>query len=226
MPESDERLRVLYATLALPEGGHPTEESWERLACREMDPAEREKTLDHVTRCADCARVYRALDALAEGARTFDPGVPNAPARVLPFPRWALLAGLAAAAALAVVVLRPATGPRVPAAPASDGFRGAARSLDPVPLAPRGRVSGLPAELRWQGIATPTLYRVVVLDAEGEGVWSSGEVDGTALAWPAELSLKPGSYFWQVTALPKGGLPGDRRASSLIAFEVVTSSLP
>jgi hypothetical protein len=227
MPENEERLRMLYTAAAVPDRDHLQEGDWERLVCGELAVADREKALDHVTRCAECARIYRGIDALTEGARAFDPGVPAAGAsraRVLAFPRYLWLGGLAAAAALALVLLRPAAGPSVTAPGAGDGFRGTSTRDDPAPLAPRGSVAGTPGELRWKGIATPALYRVVVLDGEGEPVWSSADVEGTVMAWPAGLELKPGSYFWQVIALPKGGLPGDRRASPLAAFELVTSS--
>lgn len=226
MPESEEKLRALYTAWAVSQGGHLLEQDWERLACREMATAEREIALDHVTRCVDCARIFRAIDTLAEGAREFDPGVPSRAGSVLRFPRGLLLGGLAAAAAVAIVLLRPVTSPEIPESPAGDGFRGSRASLDPVAEAPLGRVLGLPTALRWRGLSAPALYRVVILDAEGEPVWSSAEVDGTALAWPAELELKPGSYYWQVIAEPRGGLPGDRRASTLAGFEIVTSSHP
>jgi hypothetical protein len=226
MPDSEERLRRLYTGSAVPAGGHLLEEDWERLACGEMAAADRERALEHVTRCAECARIYRGLDALTEGARSFDPGVPAAPSRTLAYPRGLLLGGLAAAAALAAMLFWPAAGQRPRATPPGDGFRGAAESLDPAPETPRGRVQGLPTELRWKGVPSPARYRVVVLDPDGEPIWSSGEVEATTLPWPAGLVLKPGSYFWQVIALPRGGLPGDERASALAAFEVITSNRP
>jgi hypothetical protein len=143
---------------------------------------------------------------------------------VLAFPRLLAFGGLAAAAALTFVLLRPAAGPQAPAPVPGDGFRGGSAVQDPAALAPRGASQGLPAEFRWQGISSPARYRVLILDSDGEPVWSSEEVDGTTMAWPGELSLKPGSYFWQVIAQPRGGLPGDRRASALVSFELVTSS--
>jgi hypothetical protein len=226
MPESEEKLRALYAAWADSREGHLLEQDWERLACGEMAAAERESALDHVTRCAGCARIYRALDALTEGAREFDSGAPARAASVLPFSRGLLLGGLAAAAALAILLLRPAMNPEVARPPAGDSFRGSTVSLDPIPQAPLGRVVGLPSGLRWRGISGTALYRVIILDADGEAVWSSGDLEATALAWPRELALKPGSYYWQVIAQPRGGLPGDRRASALAGFEVVTSSRP
>jgi hypothetical protein len=226
MPESEERLRSLYRACAVSAGGHLLEPDWERLACREMAGPERESALEHVTRCGECARIYRALDALAEGAREFDSGAPRREAAVLPFSRGVMLGGLATAAALAILLLRPAAAPEVPHPPAGDSFRGSTATLDPVPEVPAGRVVGLPAQLRWRGISGPASYHVVILDADGEPVWSGAETRGTALSWPSELELKPGSYYWQVIAQPEGGLPGDRRASTLAAFEVVTSSRP
>jgi len=213
---------MLYTAAAAPEGGHLLDQDWERLACQEMAEPEQEKALDHVTRCAECARIYRGLDALAQGARAFDPSVPAPRARLIAFPRWPFLGGLAAAAALTAILLRPAAAPQVPLS--GDGLRGTLDVQDPAALSPRGHVTGLPAELRWQGIATPSLYRVVILDSDGEQVWSSPDVDGSRLDWPRDLELRSGTYFWQVIALPRGGLPGDRRASALATFEVVTSS--
>lgn len=228
MPElpREDALRGLYRGSARPAEGHLSEEDWERLACHELAPEEREAALDHVIRCAACARTYRAIGALGAEARSFDPGAPRERVRVLAFPRWPVLLGLAAAAVLTLVLLRPASGPGLAPAPKSDVFRGDTDILDPAPLVPQGRVVGLPAELRWRGISVPADYRVTILDGEGEVVWTSPVLDATTLAWPAELTLKPGSYFWQVSALPRSGLPGDRRASPLGTFELVSASRP
>ena len=68
-----------YTESAVTLGDHPAEEDWERLAFGEMAPAERGMALFHVTGCPACARIHRALAALAEGARSFDPGALRMP---------------------------------------------------------------------------------------------------------------------------------------------------
>src|SRR5512145_1860801 len=103
MTDHPSGLRDLYAAHARPGTPHVDEGAWERLALGEAGPEERERVLDHVVRCADCAAVYRGLAELEAGAREFDPGAPREPvlggAEVgLGLRPWGFLGGLAAAA--------------------------------------------------------------------------------------------------------------------------------
>jgi hypothetical protein len=204
---------------------HPSEHDWERLACGELEAGERERILGHTRGCADCAAVGRALRSLTEAARAFDPAVTE----LQPAPRIggfgarrSLLLGLAAS--VLFLLFRPAADPSTPPLPEAATYRGGAAVLAPAPLTPRGSVASLPAELSWTPISEPALYRVIVLNADGDPVWSSGEVDAATLPWPADLQLRPGRYSWQVEALPRSAWHGERLSSSLLGFEIVTSS--
>src|SRR5262245_2407155 len=96
---------------------HLDDGEWERLAAGEMGAAERERALDHVTRCAACAPICKALLMLEEEARAADPRIRSSglarPARNTVALRW--LGGFAAAAAAAAwAVLAPLTPRRAP----------------------------------------------------------------------------------------------------------------
>jgi hypothetical protein len=80
---------------------HPSDATWERLALGELPVAERAAAIEHALGCPDCRRVYKALLALEEGARAFDPGVPGARPRGR---RW-IVAGSAALAIAAALAL-------------------------------------------------------------------------------------------------------------------------
>ena len=198
----DATLRRAYAARAAASPSkHPDEAAWERVACGEMDPAERERTLDHIARCAECAQVWRALSQLRREARSFDAGMLRAEGsgrRAIVVP-W-ILSGLAAAAAVAAVsvMLMPAARPPSPAP--SEATRSGSDTNRPRPLSPIGLVVA-PTEFRWEAVAGARAYRVRLFRDEVL-LWSSGETARTSLAWPASLQLQPGRYFWQVVAIP------------------------
>jgi hypothetical protein len=76
--DADGDLRRQFA--AMPAQGPCLDDAaWDRLAGREMTPFERQHALEHVTTCASCGAIYRALRLLETEARAFDPGVPAAP---------------------------------------------------------------------------------------------------------------------------------------------------
>jgi hypothetical protein len=58
-------------------GPHPSEETWVRLAGRELSEHEQPGIVDHVLSCADCSAVYRAVAYLRRGASSFDPAAPR-----------------------------------------------------------------------------------------------------------------------------------------------------
>jgi hypothetical protein len=219
--DPDRTLREMYAGATTPASdGHPSDETWERLAMNELASAEREAVMDHVVRCADCAGLYRGLRELETGARAFDSGVPSraaagaGPRRIAP----AFLAGLAAAAVLivALIVPRLMTPP-----PSEDGVRSAPVTA-PVPLQPIGDVAGRPEQLTWQPFPGADRYRVEIFTGDGTGSWTSEPVAETHLVWPADFPARPGVYYWKVTALAGA----DRRVASdvpsrLVMFAIV-----
>jgi hypothetical protein len=231
----DNALFRLWAEAAKrPRTPHLEASEWERLALHEMDAEERSRVLLHVTACASCTRTYRGLQALAAEARTFDAGVPalEVPRDTSRPPRWVLGGGLAAAAALAGwAVLRPLPAPVPP--PETGGgevsrnppaaVRGEAAPDAPRPVAPSGRLTGAPEAFRWAGTDEARGYRVRLLRGDGEPLWTSPEVPGTELAWPAEVRPAPGAYLWRVEAVPRWGGAADAARSAFASFEITAS---
>jgi hypothetical protein len=219
----DGALRRAYAAVSEGSPPHVDDPTWERLACGELSAEERERALDHAARCAACGRILRALTHLAREARAVDPEAPGALAVAVASPpraRWVWGALAAAAAVLAVVALGPRLAP--PGAVRPSGLRGGGVDDRPVPSAPRDEQAVAPQAFSWQGLANARRYHVELLDAAGERLWLSPEVEGTALGWPESVPAAPGLYYWRVTATlePRG----QTRASPLVRFEIRPSA--
>jgi hypothetical protein len=210
----DRLLAAAYARQPAPESGHPDEEAWVRLAAHELPPAETQALADHLARCVECTRIYRALAHLEEGARTFDPAVPARPRSAGRWNVLALAGGVAAAAVVAWVVVRPLPPPVIP--PPTQELRGG--SAAPVPMRPLGTQTTRPAVFEWKPTEGARAYRVRLLDAKGDMIWSSGEVKGTTVALPADVALRPGRHYWQVVAVLADG--GGISASPMADFDV------
>ena len=200
--DGDDGLPARYRSrMAVDRAGHLQDADWERLALGEMAPDERERTLEHVTRCASCADVYRGLTMLGEEAPAFDPGAPR-PHRPAPQPRVPVWARWAAAALAGASLLswglldkRPPS-PSVTRAPAVD--------TGLVLLEPVGTVSKVPSEFRWNKIDTAESYRVRLFREDGLLLWTSEALTESRADWPAAVSLAPGRYFWDVEAFGEG----------------------
>ena len=92
----------------------------------------------------------------------------------------------------------------------------------PVPLEPLGRLTGPPRAFRWQAVAGAGRYRVELSSRDGELIWSSPEVMGTAVDWPPSVAPAPGVYYWQVFVVPDANRPLATGApSAIVSFEVV-----
>jgi hypothetical protein len=216
MTEAHDRLVAsAYARHAGPASGHPDEEAWVRLAAHELPPDETQALADHLARCSDCGQIYRALADLQQGARAFDPAVPAQPHTTARPNVLAWGGGLAAAAVVAWVMVRPLPPPVSPP-PASTEVRGGAEAA--VPVRPVGALTARPAVFEWRPAADARAYRVQLLDAQGENIWSSAEVTATTVTLPADLVLRPGRHYWQVLAVPAGG--GQISASPMADFDV------
>jgi hypothetical protein len=205
-------------------GAHPPEEAWERLALGELSERDRLSLVDHVVDCAECTRIWRALAEVERGARRFDPGVPRAGAAPSARPgprawRWGLGGAVAAAAAAALVVWI-GVGPQAPEPqrqPAGETFRaGTEAPARPLLWAPLGEVAA-PGAFTWEAVPEAVSYRLELLDADGEIIWSAATAE-TSTAWPATLPRSPGRYYWRVVAeLELGG----SSASPLEDFDVI-----
>ena len=107
--------------------------------------------------------------------------------------RWVLPIGLAAAAVVALLFIKPSL--RAP------NYREPAVSTTPAPvgLAPRGPTA---APLRLIGTRVPHAqrYRMTVFDSSGSVIWESQTTD-TSIALPRTVNLRSRvPYFWQVEA--------------------------
>ena len=86
----------------------------------------------------------------------------------------------------------------------------------PVPVAPLDATVGLPVAFTWEPVPETRSYRVELLDAEGELLWT-GQANDSSLSWPAEIGEREGLHYWRVVAaLDQGG----SAASELVRFEI------
>ena len=116
--------------------------------------------------------------------------------------RWI---GLVAAAALAVVLLRPwsfrdtrAGGPEIERARPAVGGAQAISALTP---RDGDTVAAAGARFSWRGPRPELLYHLTLTDPGGRPVWAT-ETRDTSVALPPNVHLDPGArYFWYVDAL-------------------------
>lgn len=149
-----------------------------------LTPAERARVEAHLAECADCRGEVVAVARLLRAA---------APRR-----RWYVPAGIAAAAALALL-LAPWRSP--PAPPGEPVLREPAvtTTAAPIPIAPLGAVAVAPA-LTWSSVPHADRYRLTVFDRDGSIVWQTEATD-TMVALPAGVRIAAGTpYFWKVAA--------------------------
>ena len=202
-------LRAAMAGLAMPSeaaGPCPSDELLAALVEQRLDPYERDRVVEHLGTCAGCRTVVvGAREALAEDAVA-------AEVRALDGRRrsWPLVAGPIAAAALLLVLLRPAVDDPVHRAPPVTG------TPAPVLVTPAGPMEGV-RSLRWRGVAEADQYRVTVYDAAGAVIHEAITGD-TLLDLPPAVRLESGrSYFWIVAAEMA---PGRWSLSDLTEFSI------
>jgi|EndMetStandDraft_2_1072991.scaffolds.fasta_scaffold08473_2 hypothetical protein len=229
MNDDDRLIRELYSeSTTRPRTDHPDEATWEAMALGELPEERRQGVLDHVSRCAECAQVYRGLKMLVAEAAIFDAGVPrSASRRPLQWPNRWVYGGLAAAAAL-LLMLRPiphsGTSPPGPTltARSDDPLRSSAASA-PVPVEPTGTLEGAPRAFRWQAMAGRSRYRIELFSRTGDLLWASPPVEGTIVDWPSSVPRAAGRYYWQIIALADPSRPLTAPASSpLVSFDFAT----
>jgi hypothetical protein len=83
-------------------GTHPSEDDWVALSTGVLAPDVRERIVDHVVECDECAAIHRALTALRRDAADIDP---RAPALSTASSPWWQRYGALAAAALVLAAL-------------------------------------------------------------------------------------------------------------------------
>jgi hypothetical protein len=200
--DGGEALQAAYRRgMAGDRASHLQESDWERLACGEMGPEERDRALEHVTSCAACAELYRGLSMLRAEAPAFDPGAPrhetgrSLRGQVPAWARWAA-AGLAVVSLGSWILLERRAPPQaVTRAPVA-----ATRVvlLEPVgALAPDGR-------FRWNTVEGADSYRIRLFREDGLLLWTSEALTETKADWPSGVAPAPGRYFWDVEAFREG----------------------
>lgn len=162
-----------------------------------------EQALEHLSVCAECrAELYALRQALGSFARRGRSKV-----------RWALGAGVAAAAAIVLSVAIPRGTPDGPS------VERALPSLALPPLSVHEPATDQPRreQLRfvWGSAGEGSRYQVTLADSLGRQLWR-GETTDTIVVPPATLILPAGaSLFWYVDALRSDGRTQTTRAVPL-----------
>jgi len=168
----------------------------------------RAPVIAHLLTCARCRGVVKATHRLTAETAV----ATQAPARR--WRRWSVPVGLAAAAAL-VLLLVPRGG--------DDSSRlrepTVTRTIAPVPIVPAHGASVARVDrLVWSGVPGAERYRVRLYDGEGSILWVVETAD-TAVALPDSVRLAPHvPYFWRVEAQAEWMRWA---ASDLVSFQLV-----
>lgn len=156
---------------------------------RRLRGTERDRLEAHLADCAECREELNQSYLLTRRIRR---------------PRQLALAGLVAAAAALVLLVR--TG----AAPASRStedslLRQGDASVAVVAYAPLGETARTAIRFTWARVAMATTYHLTLSRIDGTTLWSAGTTD-TVLALPDSIALTPGvRYLWVADALLASG---------------------
>jgi anti-sigma factor RsiW len=164
-----------------------------------LTPEERAPRVAHLLTCARCRSLVRGTGALLAD---------DAVAKAIPkavdhrWRRWSLPVGLAAAAAVLLLVW-PRSTEHTESTP---GLRDSTPTIinAPVLIAPRASVARVDRFV-WSSVPGVERYRLRLYDGEGALVWTAETAD-TVAALPDSVALSaPGTYFWKVEAQTEWG---------------------
>ena len=200
-PDCQLEMRRMRDSVAMLQGAAALERSEETPGCLDeaavadfvegrLDPEARRPIVSHLLTCARCRSVVRATGRLLA-----DAGVATE-IRPRRWRRWLLPLGLAAAAAVVLLIW-----PRTEETGLSPTPRGPAPgpSAGPALIAPRTSVERLDRFV-WSSMPRVDRYRLRLYDAEGSLLWMIETAD-TIVALPDSVVLSPrGTYFWKVEA--------------------------
>jgi hypothetical protein len=112
---------------------------------------------------------------------------------------WYVPIGVAAAAAVALLLVWPRPGEQPVVSP---GYREpvVTATVAPVVVAPRGVIIGTAPRLIWTGVPGAYCYRLAVFDGTGTVLWET-QMSDTSAVLPESIRLREGaSYYWKVEA--------------------------
>lgn len=179
-----------------------------------LNPEARAPLVAHLLTCARCRSLVAATGRLLSDETVARETIGSVGPR---WRRWSLPIGIAAAAAVLLLVwprstsdIEPIPGLREP--PVAD-------TVTPVPIAPRGSVAHL-SRFVWSSVPRVDRYRLRLYDDDGELMWTA-ETAETVAVQPDSVSLVPiASYFWKVEAQTEWQRWA---ASDLVEFQVTES---
>jgi hypothetical protein len=180
---------------------HVTDSAVAAYLDQRLPPADRTRLVRHLIVCDECRLEVSETQALLarRGHR-----------------RWFAVAGLIAAAALLVLVLRPAVAPSDP--PSAIAIREGGSSSTLTAYGPVGEAGGDSLRLVWAAAPGATVYRVTVSAVGGRALWSASTAD-TSVIVPDSARLETGMvYYWVADALLANGTT---RSTGLRGFEIV-----
>ncbi len=64
----------------------------------------------------------------------------------------------------------------------------------------RDSVGAVPTRLEWTAVKGADRYFISVWNEVDVTLWRQDDIPETSAAWPPELRLEPGTYFWAVAA--------------------------
>jgi hypothetical protein len=82
----------------------------------------------------------------------------------------------------------------------------------------RDFVGAPPARLEWTAAAGAESYTVTVATEIDTMVFEHRGASGTAIAWPREIKLEPGTYFWRVVAIAGGRTIADSGRAAFVVM--------
>jgi hypothetical protein len=185
--------------------GHLSESDIAGYLDQDLAPDERKLVTEHLEACDTCRSEIVATARLLGGDWSQQPA--HAPERRVRNYRHigVRVAGLAAAAVLAVVVLvRPGVGPADQTAPGQERFstEGVEQLTAHAPPA-GGSVRRENLRFVWADRGTES-YRITVTAEDGRLLWSRALAD-TTIVPPATVEMDPGErFFWYVDAISNG----------------------
>lgn len=181
----------------------PAPEDLARLVAREGGRKERERILDHVAGCGECAKLLKSLLRISG---EFDRIAGVAGARRKPeliLGRRAIPATVAALAGLMIVIYSVIRIAERPVVRGTSGIQ--VRVISPKPGA---SLAAEDIELKWEAVPKASRYTVELFNRSLEKVWRSGPVADAQLKLPEgarRVILEGEPYFWRVTAALEDG---------------------